>query len=314
MENTQNTFHPHSDHSEVPNFNIFDPFLHLKGNDSANNPMHTSKRTLENKNNLVSDTYKVIHNMLTGRKLTSNGKLDPKALRKFYMEKMELDMSFIQDYIHTITLEAAQNYTQNVSEEQNVTHGTKFMKDNEDLSTVNVDKNSVKLRPNYTASSFYTPKITLKEKNFEDAQAPKKTINNENTHKEVNLENMKHPENILKNQKNPTSVEAKIVIPEEKKTKQVANSPIKIKNSNDYQDDLDLTTKKLVSYNVLNSRRNFRRNFQSAKLGSARRGSRGPGNYLAKSIPQKNFLISIPKSESKIPKASSLIIKEKVNK
>lgn len=84
--------------------NVFDPFLNLQEANSANNPLHGSKRTKHKENNVITETYKIVHDMLVGRKLKNQHKIDKQLLSRSFSEPMEFDMTFIKDYIQTISL------------------------------------------------------------------------------------------------------------------------------------------------------------------------------------------------------------------
>ena len=64
-------------YNSLTGYNMFDPFIDIQIQNSIENPILTSKRTLNRQNNVISQTYKIIHKMFHGKvgRKTENKKL-----------------------------------------------------------------------------------------------------------------------------------------------------------------------------------------------------------------------------------------------
>jgi len=149
--------------NENEDLNIFDPFMKVDGEESTQNPLQISKRTLNGENNLISETFKIIHNMILGRKLkiSQKTKINSQKFEKNMKELKDVDMRFLRDYIKTISADYGKRNlyitigTQKDTIQNGMTLDSKNRKENEDLSTILIPSSASKMKPNYTASSFY---------------------------------------------------------------------------------------------------------------------------------------------------------------
>ena len=85
---------------------VFDPFLDMRVSKGADNPFVTSKRTTSKQNNLLSDTFKVIHNMFGKQKVMhSSDGFKGNSMKRSLSQTKEIDLSFVKNLITSITIE-----------------------------------------------------------------------------------------------------------------------------------------------------------------------------------------------------------------
>ncbi|CAI2377603.1 unnamed protein product [Moneuplotes crassus] len=290
--------------NEKSSITIFDPFLNIKKSGSTNNPIHTSRRTEELRNNLVSETYKIVHNMLSGKKLRANRTDSPQLCEKV-SEKMQLDIPFLKEFIRTIT------YEQDIpkgDENKDESNG-KETKQNEEFSTIPAGQSLVKLKPNYTSSSFYSHK-PLDTTSKVGASDYNKVNNLDET---ISLKKLS---DVNKDIRNVSDEVTKMnLLREKKSTKQVANSPLKMNETNEYK-DVSFSVPKLVTYN---NRKAANRNFnQNTKLVTSNT-LRSVSKTSDKPVSARNYSVLIPQSDSgyilgSYPHDKSKVTKKKINK
>jgi len=87
------------------NMSIFDPFLDFQMSRGTTNALYSSNRTSKHQNNLLSQTFKIVHGMFGGRKKSIPQASTTDLLNKTLSQNLNLDMKFVSNLVSTVNLE-----------------------------------------------------------------------------------------------------------------------------------------------------------------------------------------------------------------
>lgn len=77
----------------------------MKVTKDIDNQLFTSNRTITKENNLLSETYKIIHNMFGKQKIVKSNSSTFKEIARSQSQTKEVDMRFIKNLIQSISVD-----------------------------------------------------------------------------------------------------------------------------------------------------------------------------------------------------------------